>query len=124
MVRKIYGQTFGNHNQCVLPKGRSFTAIPGTKVAVLSRGRSYTANSGTKAAVLLRINRCGSFQLLSAHHSLFSSLTDLKRTEKFTKISGWPYVHLCLLVIDWLVNNIDHFYLLSFLVTRNGVLVL
>ena len=24
------------------------------------------------------------------------------------KISGWPYVYLCLLVIDWLVNNIDH----------------
>ena len=27
-----------------------------------------------------------------------------------TKIGGWPYVHLCLLVIDWLMSNIDHFY--------------
>ena len=29
---------------------------------------------------------------------------------KTTKISRWPYVHLCLLVIDWLVNDIDHSY--------------
>ena len=26
------------------------------------------------------------------------------------KNSGWPYVHLYLLVVDWLVNNIDHSY--------------
>ena len=26
---------------------------------------------------------------------------------------SWPYVHLCLLVIDWLVNNIGHFYPVS-----------
>ena len=33
-------------------------------------------------------------------------------------------VHLCLLVIDWLVNNIDHSYYISLLVTRNGVFIL
>ena len=27
--------------------------------------------------------------------------------------SEWPYVHLCLFVIDWLVNNIDHSYAVS-----------
>ena len=29
-------------------------------------------------------------------------------SQNHKKISGWPYVHLCLLVIDWLVNNINH----------------
>ena len=56
----------------VLPKGRSFTENPGIKAAVLPKGRSSTANSGTKVAVLLGMNRCGSFPLLSAPHSLFS----------------------------------------------------
>ena len=37
------------------------------------------------------------------------------------KTSGWPYVNICLLVIDWLVNNIDHSYPVSLVVTRNGV---
>ena len=50
-------------------------------------GRSSTANSGTKAAVLLRFNWRGSFPLLSAPHSLFSTWTDLKRSEK---IPGAP----------------------------------
>ena len=49
------------YTMSVLPKGRSFTANAGTKVAVLSKGRSSTPNSGTKVAVLLGINRCGSF---------------------------------------------------------------
>ena len=64
------------------PKGRSFTANSYTKAAVLLKGRSSTANSGTKASVLLGMNRCGSFPLLSAPHSLFSIRTDLKRSEK------------------------------------------
>ena len=56
------------HHQCVLPKGRSFTA-----------------NSGTKAAVLLGMNRCSSFLLLSTPHSLSlaseQTLKDLKRSQ-------------------------------------------
>ena len=39
---------------------------------VLPEVRSFTANAGTKVAVLLGINRCGSFLLLSAPHSIFS----------------------------------------------------
>ena len=66
----------------VLPKGRYFTANSGTKAAVLLKVRSSTANSQSKVAVLLRMNRCGSFPLLSALHSLFSIWTDLKRSEK------------------------------------------
>ena len=38
--------------------------------------------------------------------------------------SGHNYVHLCLLVIDWIVNNVDHSYPVSLLVTRNGVFML
>ena len=38
-----------------------------------AKGRSSTANSGIKAAVLQGLNRCGSFPLLSAPHSLFST---------------------------------------------------
>ena len=68
----------------VLSKGRSFIANAGTKIAVLSKGRSFTANSGTKVAVLLGIIRCSSFPLLSAPHSLW---TNLKRCEK---IPGAP----------------------------------
>ena len=49
------------YHESVLPKGRSFTASAGTKVAVLFKGRSSTANSETKAAVLLEINGCGRF---------------------------------------------------------------
>ena len=36
-----------------MPKGRSFTANAGTKIAVMSKGRSSTVNSGTKVAILL-----------------------------------------------------------------------
>ena len=44
---------------------------------------------------------------------------------KTTKICGWSYViYLCLLVIDWLVNNIDHSYPVSLLATRNCVSML
>ena len=43
-------------SQSVLPKGRSFTANTGTKVAVLAKSKFYTAISGTKVAVLLGIN--------------------------------------------------------------------
>ena len=54
----------------ILPKARSFTANSGTKAAVLSKGRSSIEKSGTQAAVLLGMDRCGSFLLLSAPHSL------------------------------------------------------
>ena len=64
--------TIGHHYQSILTKGMSFTANSGTKAAVLLKGRSSTANSGTQAAVLLGMDRCGSFPLLSAPHSLFS----------------------------------------------------
>ena len=40
------------------------------------------------------------------------------------KISGWPYVHLCSLVIDWLVSNVDYSYPISLLVRSNGVFML
>ena len=71
----------------VLPKGRSFTANSGTKAAILPKGRSSIANSGTYVAVLLGMNRCVSFPLFSAPHSLFSIWTNLKRSEK---IPGAP----------------------------------
>ena len=70
----------------VLPKGRSFTANSG-KAAIVPKGRSSIANSGTWVAVLLGMNRCGSFPLLSAPHSLFIIWTNLKRSEK---IPGAP----------------------------------
>ena len=72
------------HHQSVLPKGRYFAANLGAKTAVLPKGRSSTSNLGTKVAVLLRMNRCASFPLLSASHSLLASeqtLKDLKRSQ-------------------------------------------
>ena len=61
----------------------------GTKAAVLQKGRSSTANSGTQAAVLLGMDRCDSFPLLSALHSLFNILTDLKFSEKISGAPAW-----------------------------------
>ena len=58
-----------------------------TKAAIMPKGRSSIANSGTYVAVLLGMNRCGSFPLLSAPHSLFSIWRNLKRSEK---IPGAP----------------------------------
>ena len=69
----------------------SFTANPGTKAAVLPNVRCSTANSGTKVAVLLGMNRCGSFPLLSAPHSLFSIWTDLKGSEKILGAPAWRW---------------------------------
>ena len=78
----VYHHHHHHHHQSVLLKGRFFTVNSGNKVAVQPKGTSSTANSGTKVAVLLRMNRCGSFSLLSAPHSFFSIITDLKRSEK------------------------------------------
>ena len=71
-----------HHHHSILPEGRSFPVNSETKTAVLLKGRSSTANSGTQVAVLLGVDRCGSFLLLSAPHSLFSIWTDLKWSEK------------------------------------------
>ena len=53
--------------------------------AVLPKGRSSAANSGSKVAVLLGMNRCGSFPLLFAFHSLSlvseQTLKDLRSSQ-------------------------------------------
>ena len=79
------------YHHSVLPKDRSFTANSSTKAAVLSKGRSSTVNSGIEVAVLLGINRCGSFPLLSAPHSLFSIWTNLKRSQKIPGAASWKW---------------------------------
>ena len=68
---------------------RSFTANSGTKAAVLPKGKSSTTNSGTKVAVLLGMNRCGSFPLLSAPHSLSRIWTDLKKSQSIPGTPAW-----------------------------------
>ena len=80
-----------HHHQTVLPKGKSFTANSGSKAAVLHKGRSSTTDSGTKVAVLLGMDRCSSFPLLSAPHSLFSIWTDFKSSEKIPEASTWKW---------------------------------
>ena len=62
----------------VLPKGRYFTAISGTKAEVLPKGKSSTANSGAKVAVLLGMNRCCRFPLLSSPTFSLASEQTLK----------------------------------------------
>ena len=78
------------HHQCSA-QGQVFHCISGTKAAVLHKGSSSNSNSGTKFAVLLWINRCSSFLLLSAPHSLFSIWTDLKRSEKIPGAPTWRW---------------------------------
>ena len=85
----FYQYTY-HHHQC-LAQGQVLLANSGTKAAILPKGRSPTANSGTKLAVLLRINRCDSFPLLSAAHSLFSIWTDLWRSEKIPGAWAWRW---------------------------------
>ena len=58
---------------------------------VSPKGRSFTAKSGPEAAVLLGMNRCGSFPLLSAPHSIFSIWADLKRSEKIPGAPAWRW---------------------------------
>ena len=79
------------YNQSVLPKGWYFTANSWTKAAVLPNGRSSTAYLGTKVAVLLGMNRCDSFQLLSAPHSHFDIWTDLKSSERIPGTPAWRW---------------------------------
>ena len=61
----------------------------GTNAAVLLKGRSSTANSGTKCCIFLGMNRCVTFPLLTALHSLFSIWTDLKWSEKISGAPTW-----------------------------------
>ena len=65
-----------------------------TQALVLPKGRSFSANSEIKVTVLLRMNRCGSFPLLSAPHSLFSIWTDLKRSQGAPawRWGGWVWL--------------------------------
>ena len=60
-----------NH-QSILPRAGPSLQTQEPRPAVLLKGRSSTANLGTQAAVLLGMDKCGSFPLLSASHSLFS----------------------------------------------------
>ena len=73
-------------NQSVLSKSKSFTANTGTKAAVLPKVSTSTANSGSKVADLLGMNRSDSFPFLSAPHSLFSTYTDLKRSQAIVDV--------------------------------------
>ena len=91
------------HHQSVLPKGKSFTANPDTKVAVPPKGRSSTANSGIKVVVLLGMNKCGSFPLLCAPHSLFSIWTHHKRSENIPGAPTWKRGDL-----TWLTGPSGH----------------
>ena len=71
----------------VLPKGRSFTASAGTQAAALPKAGFPPQTQEPGLQFYQGFNRCGSFPLLSALHSLFSIWTDLKR---FEKIPGAP----------------------------------
>ena len=75
----------------ILPKGRSFIANSGTKAAVLLKGRSSTVNQEPRLQFYQGLNRCGSFPLLSAPHSLFSIWTDIKRSEKIPGAPTWRW---------------------------------
>ena len=67
-----YVEFVSSSSASILPEGRYFTTNSGTKVTFLLKGRPFTTNSGTQVAIFLGMDRCGSFPLLSAPHSLFS----------------------------------------------------
>ena len=75
----------------VLPKGRSFTASAGTWSAVLPKAVLPPQTQEPRLQFYQGLNRCDSFPLLSAPHSLFSIWTDLKRSEKFLGTPTWRW---------------------------------
>ena len=70
-----------HHHQSVLPKDRSYTASAGTYTAVLPKADLPLQTQEPRLQFYQGLNRCGSFPLLSASHSLFSIWIDLKRSE-------------------------------------------
>ena len=56
-----------------------------------AKDRSSTANSEPRLQSYQELNRCDSFPLLSASHSLFSISTDLKRSGKIPGASTWRW---------------------------------
>ena len=69
-----------HHHQCFLPRGRSFTASAATKAAVLPKACLPLQTQEPRLQLYQGLNRCSSFLLLSAPHSLFSIWTDLRRS--------------------------------------------
>ena len=71
---------------------------------------------------LANVMNCDHSNIVRHLHSMGKVETSCACSKpKPQKISGCSYVHLCLLVTDWLVNNIGHCYPVSLLITRNGV---
>ena len=75
-----------HHHQSVLPSASISLQTHEPKLQFCPK-----ANSGTKVAILPGISRCGSFQLFSAPHSLFSIWTDLKRYESIPGAPTWRW---------------------------------
>ena len=69
---KIMVELLKKHHQCVLPKGRSYAASAGTLAAVLGRKIFHRKLKEPRLRFYKGLNRCGSFLLLSAPHSLFN----------------------------------------------------
>ena len=78
-----------HHYQSVLPKGRSFTAKRRNQGRSSVQRQVFHYKLRNNVAVLQGMNRCGSFPLLSAPHSLFSISTHLKRSEKIPGAPPW-----------------------------------
>ena len=55
----------------------------------LCQSQVFRCKLRNQIASLLGINRCGSFPLLFAPHSLFSIWKDLKRPEKVPRVRSW-----------------------------------
>ena len=77
----------GFKTQSVLHKGRSFTASAETKTVVLPMAGFPPQTLEPRLQFYQGLNRCGSFPLLYASHSLFSIWTNFKRSQK---IPGAP----------------------------------
>ena len=72
-----------------------------------AEGRSSNTNSKTKAAILPGMNRCGSFPLLSAPHSLSSIWTDLERSQNILGEPTWRVMRVDL--VNWALRTSPKF---------------
>ena len=81
---------FKYHQNCLL-KDRYFTASAGLKAVALPKADLPPQTQEPRLQFYLELNRCGSFPLLYAPHSLFSIWIDFKRSEKISGSQTWKW---------------------------------
>ena len=90
-LTQIIHKYLHHYHQSVLPKGNLSLPTHKPRLQFSPKAGLPLQTQKPRFAVLLGINRCGTFPLLSAPHSLFSVWSDLKRSEKIPGAPTWRW---------------------------------